>query len=212
MLDANFRVLEEQYWKTIADRNFAEEARQEAFEQLLRLPNGRWGKGRLEAVARATVVAAVRDVLKSKDVDLVDWEGIADEVLVTIYLKAGTIRSLRAWMKKAARNLVLREIAGRRLWFDELERSALLAPVEGDEEAEREREVEAARTDGELLSRFAGLTPAIKEVAHLYLHERLERAQICDRLGITPATLRKRIERLQDVLDPDRDAASKPKR
>jgi len=182
-------------------------ARQNAFEEILALDRGWWGPYPLRDFAKAVALAEAKRIMGYAEVDRVDWEGIADDALVVLLDKASSIsKSPREWFKGVVRMLVLREVE--RFWSDITAKVIPLStPACEQDPAEQERrEEETLAEQDALICAIQTLPDALRVVAQLLLIERCTRPDICLRLGLEPATLRKRIGRMEKALTAAFDA------
>lgn len=180
-----------------------EEARHRAFEEMLELDRGWWGPYPLFRLVSAWALGTARIHAQQMNLpaDAIDWESIATESLLTLYMNAASIHTTPgSWLRGVIRNHVLDEI---RHYYAELA-------------AERETEsgLAADTTDAEsagtspettdLVLRLIGaiqvLPPALRDVARLLFLEQRRRIDIAKELGLSSDTLRKRISRIRQHL------------
>lgn len=169
---------------------------------MLALPAGWWGKRRLVTFVMAVALREARARLGRGNEDRIDWEGIADEALVVLFGSAHKIEgSPKSWLWGVIENLVSQEI--RKFWPEvtasEVPNTAQ-AREPDDEEAVEDRERRERERQDLLLDAIMTLPATLRVVAQLYFVERFNRDEIAGRLGIPAPTLRKRFQRMRQML------------
>jgi len=191
----------EEAWRVICSPDLAESARHEAFEKMLWLDEGWWGKGSLLRFVSTHALVISRRILGRYrfSADQVDWEALGTDALLLLFKRAKTIEHQpKAWLIGVISNLVRQE--ARMNWWHMSTR--LLLPTILDERPVTEFVDDVASSTSErrrqdLLDLFGDLDPSLSAVAQLLSNGDLTRVEICDTLGISSVALRKRIERLR---------------
>jgi RNA polymerase sigma factor (sigma-70 family) len=182
------------------DLNHAE--REQAFEDLLALREGWWGSGRLVTFVMAVALREARLRLGRGNEDRLDWEGIADEALVLLFNRAHTIESApKNWLWGVVKRLTAQEV--RKSW-PELVASEVSESQPARESVDPDMDADEEKRQQQRHERISAavrqLPPTLREVAQLTFLESCDREEVCERLGITPATARKRFQRLRQSL------------
>jgi RNA polymerase sigma factor (sigma-70 family) len=194
--------LEDQWWAAVKNRATNEKEALPAFENLAELDRGPWGLGSLKATAHAAVIAAARRKLGSKNVDAIDHERLANDLLLVLYMKANMVNgSLRGWMYGVAKKLVLREMRGEKLLTINLDSKILesVASIEPDD-ADEDRPETLGQEKELLRVKIEELPDKLREVARRHFIDRCSSEEICKELRIKPPTMRKRLERARAAL------------
>jgi RNA polymerase sigma factor (sigma-70 family) len=176
-----------------------------AFERLLQLEAGWWGKGSLLLFAQACALATSRRVLGQYGLspDAVDWESAAEEALMALSAGRHTIENPRAWLIGTIRNRLKNLV--RESWPELLATRTEELPAERHPRTSDDAPPEVEPTDAEdrqlfydvLLEAIQGLPPALRQVAQLIYIEGRSPQEIGEVLGVSPATARQRLHRMQ---------------
>lgn len=190
-------------WSVIRDSGTERARRSEAFERMLDMSfGGWWGQGSLMLFVKAVAFGKARRRLAAFGLpaDAIDHEGIAHDALLELFKSAAAIKAPvpTNWLIGTVGNLIAKDIRERYLELtadDVSEQTRIVDP----EVASREDE-QVVRLYKALLRAIRDLNPPLQAVAILLWVERSSRKEICNRLEISPETLRKRIERMKVAL------------
>jgi DNA-directed RNA polymerase specialized sigma24 family protein len=186
-------------WTTIQDPHAPEAVRQQAFEDLLHMSQGWWGRGTLLGFVRKVAFAITRRSLGRYhfSTDQIDWEALGVDALLLLYRRAETIeRGPRAWLIGVISNLVKQEARANFRYLSAFEVVAWDSqPEHASVWAEKTEPHTINKTDVAAL--VQDLDPSLRAVALLIYQDQMSRPEICHELGISAVTLRKRIERMR---------------
>jgi RNA polymerase sigma factor (sigma-70 family) len=172
-----------------------------AFERLLSLRTGWWGRGTLTAFALGCALACARIQLRrfQASADRADWESIAQESLIVLFSKAHTIKgNPRNWLIGVIRNLTRNSI--RRDYqhlLDVPSMEELPDPAAEEQEAQEERGDTAYDT---ILKAISALPQSQRIVAQMILIDRLPINEIAKQLNLSDVAVRKRRSRAMKSL------------
>jgi RNA polymerase sigma factor (sigma-70 family) len=176
--------------------------RQDAFEQLFRLPAGWWGNGRLIPWALGVARRTARSLTQGGTVkDQLDWEDAATRALLIFFDCAPRIaENPGGWLRGAIRNTLLNDLKTLKSMvpLDEWRHDA--PPVAGmnpDEEPPTPHELERLRRYDALLKAIGELPAKLRIVAQLHFLEQHSAVDIAQLLRLTPAAVRQRIHRVR---------------
>jgi DNA-directed RNA polymerase specialized sigma24 family protein len=193
----------------VRDLAQAQDARDAGFVAMILMGRG-WWHDRVPLLVHVLALAKLitRNKLPGRfSVDRVDWESIGVQALLEIRNvseSAQPIRNPRSWLYGVVCKLVQEEL--RSQWHLIAARPSVEAvDVPADFSAARQAEpMERCGLRDAALSRLRGaiaeLPPSLRVTAELLLIDRESRPMVCQILGITPALLRKRIERILGFL------------
>jgi RNA polymerase sigma factor (sigma-70 family) len=174
--------------------------KERAFEVLLAVPEGWWGKLQLLTFALAVALKETRAILGHAKADRIDWERIAGEGLFELFQSARKIEgNPRNWLWGVIKNLVRQEMKKR---GPELT-AALVGEWQPAREAEDEDTVRARSLRDEeheqrLQEAVSTLTPVLRDVAQLHYVERCTNKEIEERLQLSPSAVRKNLQRIRE--------------
>jgi len=186
-------------WEVIRDCQLPDTVRHEAFNSLVCMNRGWWGRGTLLRFAQTTAFLTARRTLTGYgfSTDQVDWEGLAHEALLLLFRRADTVeREPRAWLVGVISNLVKQEVRANIRHMSACHMAASRSDVENPAHSEQlaDGDQESRR---DIVRLVQALDPSLRAVARLFYEGQLSRLEICAALGISRVALRKRIERIR---------------
>jgi DNA-directed RNA polymerase specialized sigma24 family protein len=190
-------------FRIVCDPSQPEGVRRAAFASMLHRERGWWGSGSLRRYTTTTARLCARNSLRRHNVsiDLLDWEGIADDSLLILYNRGHRIaQSPRNWLHGVIRNLVVTE-SRRILQHLQAPPEMLLSGGRGEETPES---VDPARSNA-LRSAIRDLPRALRRFAALHFLQGLSRKETQTALATTAANIRvchkRALERLRAALE-----------
>jgi DNA-directed RNA polymerase specialized sigma24 family protein len=174
-----------------------------AIVETLELPSG-WWCDQNEPLLKFTRAYALNRAKKSLPRDLspdsIDWEGVADEVVVNLWKRGTRItRFPRAWYLKSIENLIRKEIRSgwRHLVTDELDERIEAPPAHDADLLHGVQETSTAWSQAEIEEAIRRLPPSLRTTAELVVIHRVEsREQIARSLNVNRTLLRQRLQRI----------------
>jgi RNA polymerase sigma factor (sigma-70 family) len=200
------------YLDRLANPDLSDDERTLTFERLLGLRRGWWGDRRLVEAAMSIGLANARKLARPFGLseDALDWEGAADDGLLALATNTRKLEKPDAWLYGVILNKLRRqrdvrynELVSRPLTHEPAEEAAARL---ADDRVEPDREVEHAR-DLRAQAKIDELPPALRDVARLYLIERQTAQEIAATLNIKYATVRKRLQRLRELVNPEEEGS-----
>ena len=181
----------------LADRGSLQSDRDDAIQELLSLDAGWWGRGSLWRFTTSVARHEVRRCVGRINQERIDWESIANEALVRLWLSASNIAgSPRNWLWGLTSHLVRQRAMS--IWPE------ITALPVTDWLIDEDYWIISFRLHGPLRDALRvaiqDLPPSLRHVARLLLVEQRPRELVCRDLKISSATLRKRFERLSKKL------------
>lgn len=179
------------------------EMRTAALDSMLNRTSGWWGDGHLLSHVRrlSRRVAARTATRYGMPVDVVDWEGIAQDAVLALFHGGNRVVDSHVnWLHGLIENLVRNEI---RQSFRRLESESVFQYHASHEPAGAAHETAVADEglpNDVLRAAIASLPPGLRELASLVFLEGLTRGEVERRLSITRANVRVRIKRTLDRL------------
>jgi RNA polymerase sigma factor (sigma-70 family) len=179
------------------------EMRTAALDSMLNRTSGWWGDGHLLSHVRrlSRRVAARTATRYGMPVDVVDWEGIAQDAVLALFHGGNRVVDSHAnWLHGLIENLVRNEI---RQSFKRLESDSIFHYRAAHQPPSPESETAVADeclSNDILRAAIASLPRGLRELASLVFLEGLTRAEVERRLSITRANVRVRIKRTLDRL------------
>lgn len=183
----------------IKDANNPEPQRHAAFDRMLRRDSGWWGPGRLAEHAEAYTEVVSARLLSALDLpsDRIDVKAVAHDALLALRSGASRIETdVRMWFRGVIWNLVKRAMDEEGIHLNAIALDEELPAPMADPDSDDTSAQESLRQTRLMVRAFEQLTPSLRDVAFPLYVNGFSRKEVQELLGISAATLRKRISRL----------------